>query len=84
MIEKLAQKLVTQYDNLSPRKKALADISSIFIGVALGSSVMFVAARFGLVLEFAIAMICYGIFGMLKVLYKSRVSYYETLERLKK
>ena len=83
MIENLAKKIVTQYDNLSPKRKALADIASAFVGVFIGTGLVAIMAHFGLWMEFAIFMVCYGIWGMLKLIYQSRVDYYETQAHLK-
>lgn len=83
MIENLATKIFTYFDNLSPKQKALAEILGIFASVILGTSLVFITVHFGLFYEFGILLICYGIYGMLKLIYQSRVEYYETKAHLK-
>jgi len=84
MIENLAKKIVTQYDNLPPRKKAMADIVGIFLSSVIGASVVVTILNFGLWFELAMVMICYGVWGMISLLYKSRVEHYEFQEKFNK
>ncbi len=83
MIENLARKIVNYFDNLPPKRKALAEILGIFVSVIIGSSLVFITVHFGLFYEFGMLLICYGIYGMLKLIYQSRVEYYETKAHLK-
>ena len=39
MIEQIAQKIVTSYDNLSPKRKALADMVGITFSIIVGITV---------------------------------------------
>jgi len=81
MITELAQKIVSTYDSLPPKQKALADIVGILFSVIIATGIVFVVAYYGTWVQFGIGMICYGIWGMLSLLYKSRVQYYEFQEK---
>ncbi len=83
MIENLATKIVNYFDNLSPKRKALAEILGIFVFATLGAGLVFVTVHLKLFYEFGLLLICYGIYGMLKLIYQSRVEYYETKAHLK-
>ncbi len=84
MIEQIAQKIVTQYDNLPPRKKAMADMVGIFLSSVIGASIVVLVLYFGFWFEFAMLFICYGVFGMISLLYRSRVEHYEFQEKYNK
>ena len=84
MIEQIAQKLVTTYDNLPPKHKALADIVGVLFGVCIGVGFLLIAAYFDLWMQVAIGMLIYSIGGMIHLLYKSRVAHYEFHEKYNK
>ncbi len=84
MIENLAKNIITTYDNLSPRKKALADMVVIFGSSVIGALAVITVISLGLWMEAGIAFICYGIWGMISLLYKSRVEHYEFQAKFKK
>lgn len=81
MIEPIAQKIITAYDNLSPKRKALADMLGMLVGVTIGTGIVFAVATFGLWMEMAIGIVLYAMYGMLSLIYKSRVAYYEYVEK---
>ena len=81
MINTLAQKIVTGYDNLPPQRKALADMFGVLLGVLIGSGIIAIAIQFNLFLEVALLMLAYGIGGMIVLIYKSRVEYYKFQEK---
>jgi heme A synthase len=81
VITDLAQKIVSTYDNLSPKRKALADIVGIFISIIIATGIVVLVAYYGTWFQFAMGMIAYGIWGMISMLYKSRVAYYEYQEK---
>ncbi len=84
MIENLAKNIVTRYDNLSPRKKAMADIVGILLSSVIGAAIVVTILNFGLWFELAMVMICYGVWGMIRFLYLSRVEHYEFQEKYNK
>jgi uncharacterized membrane protein YjjP (DUF1212 family) len=84
MITNLAKKIVSAYDNLTPKRKALVDLVCIMLSAVIGASIIVTILNFGLWLELAIAFICYGIWGMVSLLYKSRVEHYEFQEKYNK
>jgi hypothetical protein len=69
------------FENLTPKQKTLLEFAGVGIGTAIGVTIMWVAVTYGFVFEFAMCMIGYGIYGMLKMLYKSRVEYYTRREK---
>ena len=77
MIKTLAENIVNKYDNLSPSRKALADMSGMLICALIGGTIVGLIVNMGLWFEVAIGFIVYGIYGMLSLIYKSRVAYYE-------
>lgn len=81
MIEQFAQKIVTAYDNLPPKKKALADMLVIVFGVLLVSSIVGLVAHFGLWIQFLMFWFGYFISSMIYLIYKSRVAHYEFQEK---
>lgn len=72
------------YENLSPRKKALADMIGMLFVCILSTSAVSIVFLFDLWFELAMLLLCYGIFGMIKLLYQSRVAYYEYKNQLKR
>lgn len=84
MIKQIAQKIVTTYDNLSPRKKALADMVGITFGIIIGITVIGIVVSYGLWAELAFGLLIYSLYGMVTLLYKSRVEYYEIQEKFNK
>ena len=56
----------------------------VFFGMCLGSLIIAFIIANDKGIWLAYALVGYGIFGMIKVLYQFRVEYYEGLERLKK
>jgi len=81
MIENLAKNIITRYDNLPPRKKAMVDLVSLFVFSIIGASIVVLVLYFGFWFESAMLFICYGIWGMISLLYKSRVEHYESQEK---
>jgi hypothetical protein len=61
----------------------MADIVGILLSSVIGASIVVTILNFGLWFELAMVMICYGVWGMIKILYRSRVDYYETQAHLK-
>ena len=84
MIEQIAQKIVTSYDNLSPKRKALADMVGITFSIIVGITVVGIVVSYGLWAELAFGLVIYSLYGMITLLYKSRVEYYELQAKLKK
>ena len=82
MIEQITQKIITTYDNLPPKRKALADMVGMLFAVVIGTGIVFTIAHFGLWMEMAIGLVVYAMLGMLSLIYKSRVAYYEYLDTL--
>lgn len=81
MIEQPAQRIVTAYNNLSPKRKALADMLGMLVSILIGTGIVFMIAHFGLWMEMAIGFVLYGMGGMMYMIYKSRVDYYEFREK---
>ena len=80
----LVNNLYQKYDNLKPKHKALADMLGVFFGMCAISLVIAFAIANGGFIWIAYALMAYGIWGMVRMLYKFRVEHYESLERLKK
>jgi asparagine N-glycosylation enzyme membrane subunit Stt3 len=72
------------FDNLSPKQKALVDIAGALVAALIGSGIVAFIAYMGYWFEFAMALICYGMFGLIKMLYESRVFHYELQNKLNK
>ena len=83
MIEPIAQKIITAYDNLSPKRKALADMIGILFSAVIGAIVVAIIAVNGFWTELGLGLLAYSIFGMVHLLYKSRVAHYEFEQKYK-
>lgn len=84
MIEPIAQKIITAYDNLSPKRKALADMIGILFSVGIAGCIVAIIAVNGFWTEFGLGLLAYSIFGMVHLIYKSRVAHYEFQEKYDK
>jgi len=84
MIEQIAQKIITTYDNLPPKKKALADMVSMLFAVFIATGIVAIASAYNLWFEVAMGFLIYSIGGMIHLLYKSRVAHYEFQEKYSK
>jgi hypothetical protein len=77
-------KLAEKFANLSPKQKAFAEIAGTVLASIIGSGIVVLVAHLGYWFEFAMALICYGMFGLIKMLYESRVFHYELQNKLNK
>lgn len=83
MIINLAHKLLTKYENLPPKPKAFVDIAGILLGMCIAIGIVGLFAYYGTLFQFFIGLICYLVWSAIYMLYKSRVQYYEAIERYK-
>lgn len=81
MIEPIAQKIITAYDKLPPKQKALADMLGILFGAVIGAILVAIIVSNGLWMELGLGLLAYSIFGMIHLIYKSRVAHYEFQEK---
>jgi hypothetical protein len=72
------------YYNGSPAQKARIDIVVMFGCAILGSLIVVAIMHFGFWFELCISLICYGVFNMVMILYRSRIDHYEYQEKFNK
>ena len=76
--------LYNKYENLPPKQKAALDMLGMFFSVVVGTSFVSFVAVNGYWSELAFCFLLYALYGMLSLLYKSRVAHYEFQEKYKK
>ena len=69
------------YHNGTPEQKAKFDVITAMGSAIIGSLIVITILNFGLWLELSICLICYGVFGMIRILYRSRVDHYKFQEK---
>lgn len=88
MISNQIYKLVNIYDRfhngLSIKQKAFLDILVTLLIIPIPLVLIGVLAHFGYLVEFFMLMLLFSCFMAIKYLYRSRVDYYETLNRINK
>ena len=76
--------LYNKYENLPPKQKAAFDMLGMLVSAIIGSVVVAFVAVNGWWGELAFCFVIYALYGMLSLLYKSRVAHYEFQEKYKK
>ena len=77
----LINTLFVKYDNLSPKHKAMVDMFGMLFVVLVSTGIVATAIYFELLMEVAIVMMCYGMYGLVKTFYQLRVAHYEFQEK---
>lgn len=80
----LINTIMDKYENLSVRKKALADILGMFSVAVVAGIAVNVVGMYGYWTELAIAFVMVTIVALLKTMYDIRVAQHKAIENLKK
>lgn len=69
---------------LTPQQKAFMSVAILLISAFLGAGLIAIVVEFGLFLYVGYAMIAYGLYGLIKLIYELEVAKFERQDELKK
>lgn len=71
-------------DTLTPQQKAFVSVAVLLISAFLGAGAVALIIHFGLFLYVGYAMIIFGLYGLVKVIYELELAKFERQEQTKK
>jgi type IV secretory pathway TrbL component len=71
-------------NTLSPQQKAFISVAVLLISAFLGAGLVALIVHFGLFLYVGYAMIIFGLYGLIKVVYELELAKFERQEQTKK
>lgn len=73
--------LLNKYEALPPKRKAMVDVLGMLFSAMLVGGLSAIVVAYSLWMELAFALIAYGLYGMIKIIYQIQVSHYEFVEK---
>lgn len=68
---------------LTPQQKAFISVAVLLISAFLGAGLIALCIEFGLLVYLGYAMIAYGVYGLIKLVYELEVAKFERQDALK-